>query len=119
MTKQYKHIDQEIQKKVEATLNAFDSIGSIESNPFFYTRVKSKLETASEESIVFYKLKRVIVHPAFIAVILVINIFSFFYYRNHHKWQKANTLSSYEYMIKQVASDYFTNQTNLIVSDYE
>lgn len=81
---------EEIAKKVEDTLESFSGVQQVEPAPFFYTRVRSRLEKSRNdiwERIGFFLTKPVIAVSAIMLVILL-NLYVVF---NHKTVQFNNT----------------------------
>jgi hypothetical protein len=99
--------DERILEEVEKTLNSIESLPKLESNPFLYTRLKSRI---ARESISTgnEKNKLAILKPVGLALILVINIITAIYFFDvNGKTQSSNTL------VNSLSQEYKTNQTQL------
>lgn len=73
----------EINKKVEDTLNSIDNIEKAEPNPFLFERIMNSLDNRTEEKAAYKENKSYTGKYAIgFAVLLAMNIFSFFTYQS-------------------------------------
>jgi len=104
----------EIQEKVNSTMELMDKLGTLESRPDFYNRVRKKIydNEGSAESRHFNFFRNLKLQPVLITTILIINLFSTLFFilgseakrPNENKYQvyasmllEANTIESNTY----------------------
>jgi hypothetical protein len=104
---------EKIEEEIRKTLTVFDQKESLPPNPYFYTRVQQRIKENSENnSIVWGYLK-----PAFLTILLLINMATFIWY--------FNTTGSYsaaekqQELIEYLSSDLNlnTNQNNIFLAE--
>jgi len=97
-----------ILEEVEKTLNSFDHIPKLEENPFFFSRLKARIENNSitqvKEKAMGYVLK-----PVALVMILLINIITAVYFFKINTVAQ-NTQSS---LVNVLSKDYQLDQTKL------
>jgi hypothetical protein len=67
----------DIEQKVETTLKAFDGMAQAEPNPFYYTRLKARMEKEllQPKTVLGWTFKPVYVYASLV-VVLLINVFT-------------------------------------------
>ena len=112
MTKKEK-IEQEVQK----TLESFDQAERLKSNPFFYTRLKAKIDDlhSQKEKSQGWEFAWGILKPASLLLIIVLNIFTatlFLKNRNNEYLSREQMLDAFAQELTLDSSQY--NPTLLI-----
>jgi hypothetical protein len=73
-----------IENKIEETLKAFEGISQAEPSPFYYTRLKARMEKEllQPKTVLGFQLKPIYAYSIFFALV-VINIFAISNFKNH------------------------------------
>lgn len=111
-----KKIEQEVQK----TLQCFDSAEKLEDNPFFYTRVKARIESSKKQTTKnLGQFGWSLLKPAFLVLIVVLNIVTVTFYVT----SKQSQTSDQEQLLQAFAqeftldqSSYNPNLTNILIN---
>lgn len=89
----------DIEQKVETTLKAFDGMAQAEPNPFYYTRLKARMEKEllQPKTVLGWTFKPVYAYASLV-VVLLINIFTIVTLNNKssHPKDSAQTYSLYD-----------------------
>ena len=99
---------QEKQARIEQILNSWDGAKKAEVPPFFYTRLKARMEKSVEVPVV----KSWLLKPAFVVatLVLVIAINVFFYFQDGNS---TITPSSNDETIQSIAAEYNLSDNTL------
>ncbi len=100
--------EKRITEEVEKTLNAFDDLPELESNPFLYTRIKSSMNDARTEK----KSLLSVLKPAFFVILVLLNFYTIFGTGESSEPTKGDYLNaiSSEYMLS--GSSYYGYNIN-------
>lgn len=101
-----------ISEEVSKTLSLLDNLPVVEENPFFFTRIKERLDThnynnKSESNKIINFLK-----PVFIAVLFFVNIYTVIIMLSN-----TNNSTSREQYVSSVVSDYSPSYNNDYLSN--
>ncbi len=111
-----------ISKEVEATLKSFDGIEKKETDPFFYTRLKQRLDNSMEvPGIIRWMTFSPVAKPAFIAALVIINAYSLWHYASNNSTYQSD-MSASNNIIQLMNSDTTytaSNEMYLIFNDDE
>ncbi|OGN89175.1 MAG: hypothetical protein A2Z74_01230 [Chloroflexi bacterium RBG_13_46_9] len=77
---------EKIEQEVQKTFESFDQVERLKSNPFFYARLKTRIDDlySKKKKIRGWEFARRVLKPALLLLIIALNIFSatlFFKYR--------------------------------------
>ncbi len=101
--------EEKIREEVEKTLNAFDNIDNLSENPYLFTRLQTKIE----ESVALNEkrgFKGIILKPAILFIIVILNIFTGIYFIN--SGNKTTTVTKQDYFSK-ISSEYILSHSYL------
>lgn len=81
-----------VEEKVDKTLQLLDNIKKVEENPFFYTRLKERMEQQEKKRSFFVSglLRSVPLRPVLLAFIVILNISSALYFLNTRNVHTGN-----------------------------
>lgn len=98
--------EKQILEEVEKTMNSFESLPKLESNPFLFTRIKARIQS---EGIKRTKKASVefIFRPATLAIILILNIATAVYFFG------TSSKSSSASLEETLKSEYSSHQIQL------
>jgi hypothetical protein len=106
--------DQRIIDEVNKTMNVMDNIRNLEGNPFFYTRLKARLEGKLDNKFSLLQKFVMILRPIGIVALFLINIFTAVYLLNGNRLT-AKTASAEATTIKtQITEDFRFSQNSYI-----
>lgn len=98
-----------IEQEVEKTLRCFDQPQKLADNPFFYTRVKARIEKRSRQTDSnLWQFGWKILKPAFLVLIVVLNIFTI---TNYFTADQSKT-SERDQLLKTFAQEFALDQSN-------
>ena len=100
----------EINKQVDQTLNVFDELGDLKPNPFFYTRLRSRIELQADRQKsgmeIFLPVQ---LRVPFIALIVILNlVMGVFFFTNYQ-----GQVSSDGQEVDTIAKEYYLNNMDL------
>jgi hypothetical protein len=87
-------LKEDIHKKIEETLNSLDGMQRAETNPFLYNKIRNKLDGGKE----FVPRKLAWKMVIALAIVTVINVFSFLHFNQKQKSSGAELVAK-EYSI--------------------
>lgn len=98
-----------IEQEVQKTLELFDTASHLPPNPYFYTRVKARLEEKLRQRHVLAAILR----PALLTIFLVINVSTAVWYLNASDQEVQS--GSHQELVELLTNDFNTdnNQTDL------
>jgi hypothetical protein len=106
--------EKDIQKRVDEALESLNAIKRAEPTPFFYTRLRARME--KEQKNAWERLAALLAKPAVatMSLVLILAINAFFLVRSN---ESPNTTSSGPLQGNSISEDYFTIASNSF--DYE
>jgi hypothetical protein len=90
--------EKDIQQEVEKTLAALDSVQHAQANPFFYTRLKARMQSTEATTIhtVHILHARILLSAIGIVLLIALNLFSFLSFSSRSsEVQKEQALASF------------------------
>lgn len=98
-----------IEQEVEKTIQCFESAEKLEDNPFFYTRVKARIESRKKQSRKnLWQFSWGILKPAFFVLIVVINIVTVTIYFT----SKQSQTNDQEQLLQAFAQEFTLDQSS-------
>lgn len=101
-----------IEQEVEKTLQCFQQLKPLEHNPFFYTRIKARLEDESSKNIILRSVP--VLQPIMILLLAIVNFgFAFLILGNENNSTQYIAISELatEYSLEESINDPFdTNE---------
>jgi len=110
---------EKIEQAVQKTLDSFDQAERLKSNPFFYTRLKARIEELDAQRMQpkGWEIARGVVKPALLLLIIALNIFTatlFFKNRNNESSSREQLLNSFA---QELALDSSQYNPNLLINE--
>ncbi|KAA3612658.1 MAG: hypothetical protein DWQ05_18590 [Calditrichaeota bacterium] len=104
---------EKIEQQIRETLDQFEHADQLPPNPFFYTRVKARLDERHQQSHVFFAILK----PALLAVLVAMNLSTAFWYVSVDN--QVTQVDSHQELIELLGSDLKldNNQSNIL--DYK
>ncbi|MEA3446115.1 MAG: hypothetical protein U9R19_15455 [Bacteroidota bacterium] len=104
----------EIEKEVEKTLESTQAFERYDGKPFLLTRIQAKLENKQEVEFGFFakRLPRLVLQPYLLVFVVVINIFSAFYFFKNNDTVNLER----EQYIDQLAEEFSISTNNYYLS---
>lgn len=102
-----------IEDEVKKTMQVFDEIKNVESNPFLYTRIKSKLESKRETN---KSSSKMVLLPAALLILILINIFTLF---NTELPSNQDQTSISQQYLQELGNEYNLYETNYYSYNFE
>jgi len=104
---------EKIGDEVEKTMEAFDNLEDIEENPYLFTRIKAEFGASPEN--IKKGLSGLILKPAVLILILLLNIFTVLYVMNNNELTTTaevnySSIISSEYSLSH---SYYPDTSNL------
>jgi len=94
---------------IEAVLNSFDNMQRAEANPFFYTRLKAKMESRfGERGIAGISWLKPSLAFAVLALLVVLNVFTIVNKKSNSEQEGSKNTTT---LSEQVAKDYDLGNT--------
>ena len=107
-----------IEHEVEKTLQCFDSAEKLEENPFFYTRVKARIESRNNEAgKSLWQFGWSILKPAFLVLIIVINIITVTMYFTSKQSQTGYQEQLMQTFAQEFSLDQSSYNPNLLINE--
>ncbi len=98
-----------IEQEVEKTFRCFDHPEKLADNPFFYTRVKARIEKRGQQTDRnLWPFGWKILKPAFLVLIVVLNIFTI---TSYFTADQSKT-SEHDQLLKTFAQEFALDQSN-------
>ncbi|MGC4035362.1 MAG: hypothetical protein QM764_05320 [Chitinophagaceae bacterium] len=105
-----------IERRIEETINSLDGIKSATPQPFFYTRLKAQMDKLENEKSVWESMSSFITRPAMmlatVCVVLLLNVAVL--YKNHLATVKGPTTDQVEQASSDAAYDVASNTNTTI-----
>ena len=102
--------NRDINKQVDQTLNVFDELDDLEPNPFFYTRLRSRIESQADRQKPGMEIfMPVQLRVPFIAVIVILNLVTGVFFFSNYQGQ----VSSDGQEVDTIAKEYYLNNMDL------
>jgi hypothetical protein len=106
--------DQRIIDEVNKTLNVMDNIRNLDENPFFYTRLKARLEGKSGRSVSPLQKFVVVLRPVGLAALFLVNIFTAVYFLNGNRLNTQTASAESTTIKSQLTEDFRFSQSSYI-----
>lgn len=95
-----------IEKQIAKTFEQFDKAEKLPPNPFFYTRVKARIEENQNRRYVF----TAVLKPVMLALLLAVNVGTAFWYLDDSEQQNNYSRSD---LIKILSNDFNSNNNEI------